>query len=228
MDPKFVDNYVMTSMFDHDYSPFQKSGNRAKHDELEALSNAGGQASYPEQKSDGDGAGDGGGGRGLNGVSESRIHAAENVWQGRRLFAEGDATGGGSGGTAEKIKQHLKQNVEEAKALDQRRAEEKDQQQEEEKARHKADAIKSHVTAMHERIKDSSEEQHSEPQAHKSDPQKEKEQEDGDVNAQTAPHSLHIATPEELIHDSEGKTSLSKPFSKKCFFPCVPSRRTFH
>mmetsp|Transcript_10831 Transcript_10831/g.20033 ORF Transcript_10831/g.20033 Transcript_10831/m.20033 type:complete len:1046 (+) Transcript_10831:90-3227(+) len=53
MDPKFVDNYVLTSMFDHDYAPFQKTGSKAKHDELESLSNEGGQVSYPEQSSAG-------------------------------------------------------------------------------------------------------------------------------------------------------------------------------
>lgn len=52
MDPKFVDNYVMTSMFDHDYAPLKKTQKKAKQDELETVTSAK-QATYPEQSSPG-------------------------------------------------------------------------------------------------------------------------------------------------------------------------------
>lgn len=87
MDPQFVDNYVMTSMFDHDYAPFQKSGSKAKHDELESLAGEG-QASYPEQKKNADGAGE----RKLDSLTDDKIKSAEKAfsWQGRRLFSTED------------------------------------------------------------------------------------------------------------------------------------------
>jgi hypothetical protein len=146
MDPSFVDNFVMTSMFDHDYSPFQKSGSKAKHDELEALSTEG-QASYPEQKGDSSG--------------ENR----------RRLTAEED-------------------------------------QQQEDIHQHKMDAVKNHMAAMHEKtieraVRGKSNENpedngaNDQPVAHGHVLEANKH------DSPEASHSLHIATPDELIHETE-------------------------
>ena len=175
-----MDNFVMTSMFDHDYAPFRKTGSKAKHDELEALSSSG-QASYPEQ------GGGIGGGRRLLDVSEKNMFESDMLWQGRRLLQEDESN-----------------------------------------KRSRADAVKNHVASLHERtiekvkqtsaisdvkeeaktavIETPKEEVGNDAKIDGISKENEQSQRESNSNVEEESpekHSVHISTPEELIHDSE-------------------------